>query len=154
VNLITAFIQCESGSRIKKRHNESTLEYTGAIELREPYPFPYAFILHTQATDGDCLDCYILTNRQLFTGSQVSVTPVGVLEMFEDGEPDHKILAAFPNELKASSTEDISAIETFISKVAYQFPDMDFSIGAVRDESVARQMIEDARAYSNGTRSE
>lgn len=57
------------------------------------YPGNYGFIPHTLSGDGDPVDVLITNNRPLFPGSVISVRPVGVLMMEDDGGPDEKIVA-------------------------------------------------------------
>jgi inorganic pyrophosphatase len=83
-NEIEVYIQNLPGSHIKNRHNEATLEHLGKIELVEPYPFAYGFIPGTIAADGDCLDCYLLSDADLMADSLIRCIPIGVLEQFPE----------------------------------------------------------------------
>jgi inorganic pyrophosphatase len=42
------------------------------------------------------VDCYIITKASLPAGALVACEPIGLLEQDEDGEVDHKVLAALP----------------------------------------------------------
>lgn len=92
------FIENEAGSDQKNIFNEKTLEYKKTYQVSRVYPFPYGFIPDTTSGDGDNLDCFILTNKPLKTGTTVDAESIGLMEQVEDGKEDHKILAALPDE--------------------------------------------------------
>lgn len=87
------FTENERGKAIKNIFNERTLEYVESRTVSAPYPYPYGFVTETLSGDGDCLDCFVLTNKPLKTGDAVDVEPIALMEMKEDGEIDHKIIA-------------------------------------------------------------
>jgi inorganic pyrophosphatase len=57
------------------------------------YPGNYGFIPHTLSGDGDPCDVLIANTRALAPGAIISVRPIGVLLMEDDGGPDEKIVA-------------------------------------------------------------
>jgi len=89
-------IENEAGSNRKNAFDEETLTLKSSRTLRASYPFPYGFVIGTRGGDGEAVDCYVLTGQPLKSGSVVVVEPVGLLEQIEEGEIDHKILAALP----------------------------------------------------------
>ena len=90
------FIENEAGSRRKNIYDERTLAHLGTVEVSAAYPFPYGFVLGTIGGDGDAVDCFVLTETPLRSGTIVECEPVGLLEQIEDGEIDHKVLAVLP----------------------------------------------------------
>jgi inorganic pyrophosphatase len=60
------------------------------------YPGDYGFVPGTVAEDGDPLDILCLVNSPSYPGILIYVRPIGVLDMIDQDEPDHKILAV-PN---------------------------------------------------------
>jgi hypothetical protein len=68
------------------------LAHLGAFQLDARYPYPYGFIIGTKSADGESLDCYVATNLPLRSREQMECEAIGVLEVFENGEPDHKVL--------------------------------------------------------------
>jgi inorganic pyrophosphatase len=87
--LIKVFIQNEAGSNRKNYHNEKTLEYRETRLVSCPYPYPYGFILGTDAKDGCNLDVFVITQRRLTTGQILECEVIGLMEQFEDGVEDH-----------------------------------------------------------------
>lgn len=83
----------QPGDKLKKNiFNKKTGAYEKTVDFHITYPYPYGYILDTLASDGDELDCYVITDKKLETGSIIECEPVGMVEYFEDGLPDHKIL--------------------------------------------------------------
>jgi len=142
---IEVYIQNLAGSRVKNRHNEATLVHVGSIELFEPYPFAYGFIPKTIAADGDCLDCYLLSPSDLEVNSLIRCIPIGILEQFENEEPDHKILAVLRGESEKVDPVAIEILRHFISRASQQFTDTSFAAGAVLNQSAAIKLISEAR---------
>lgn len=57
------------------------------------YPGNYGFIPHTLSGDGDPCDVLVANTRAIVPGAIMSVRPVGVLVMEDDGGEDEKIIA-------------------------------------------------------------
>ncbi|AWN36471.1 inorganic diphosphatase [Methylobacterium radiodurans] len=57
------------------------------------YPGNYGFIPHTLSGDGDPCDVLVANTRAIIPGAVISVRPVGVLVMQDDGGEDEKIIA-------------------------------------------------------------
>ncbi|MEE7458171.1 MULTISPECIES: inorganic diphosphatase [Methylobacteriaceae] len=57
------------------------------------YPGNYGFIPHTLSGDGDPCDVLVANTRAIIPGAIISVRPVGVLVMEDDGGEDEKIIA-------------------------------------------------------------
>lgn len=57
------------------------------------YPGDYGFIPSTLSDDGDPLDVLVLVDAPSFSGCVMTVRPIGLLEMLDQGVLDEKILA-------------------------------------------------------------
>jgi len=57
------------------------------------YPGDYGFVPSTLSDDGDPLDVLVLVDAPSFTGCVMTVRPIGVLKMIDQGSEDEKILA-------------------------------------------------------------
>lgn len=144
-NEVEVYIQNLAGSFTKNRHNEVTLEHVGSIELFEPYPFAYGFIPKTIAADGDCLDCYLLSPSDVDVDSLIRCIPIGILDQFENKEPDHKILAVLKGENEKVDPVAIDRLRQFINRASQQFTGTKFVAGAVLNQSAAIKLISEAR---------
>ena len=65
------------------------------------YPGNYGFIPHTLSGDGDPCDVLVANTRAIVPGAVISVRPVGVLIMEDDGGVDEKIIAVPSRKLTA-----------------------------------------------------
>ncbi|TXT55285.1 MAG: Inorganic pyrophosphatase [Candidatus Thorarchaeota archaeon] len=61
-------------------------------------PFDYGFIPQTLDADGDPLDVVLLINQPTFTSCLVHARPIGIMEMYDMGHIDDKIIAVPRNE--------------------------------------------------------
>ena len=107
--LIKVFIQNEAGSNRKNLHNEKTLEYKETKIVSRAYPYPYGFILGTNASDGCNLDVFVITKRSLKSGEIFDCEAIALMEQFEDGVNDHNVLARFADET-VEVTDGIQAV--------------------------------------------
>lgn len=75
----------------KNVFDKKTGHYNKTVDFHLTYPYPYGYILDTLASDGDELDCYIITDQKLEHSSIIECEPIGMVEYFEEGKEDHKI---------------------------------------------------------------
>lgn len=143
---VKVFVTIEKGSYERNLYDERTLEYLGARRLSLPYPYSYGFIPGTNAADGDCLDCYVITEDPLQHGRIVECVPAGLLEMEEDGEEDYKVLATLPRQDVALDQALLEALRDFIYGVFARFPETTVRIGDILSSQEARRYIEQHRA--------
>ena len=108
-------------------------------------PYPYGFILGTRAADGDNVDCYLITTEPLQSGRIVECEPIGLLEQDEDGEVDHKVLAAMPGQAVEVGQALLQELRDFIYAVFAQFPDVDVRVGRLLPREVALRHIQACR---------
>lgn len=92
------FIEVTSNTDQRPIYDEKTLRYQKTIKVNRPYPYAYGFIFDTISVDGSNLDCYMITTKELKSGTVIEAEPIGMVEYFEDGQEDHKIFMAFPDE--------------------------------------------------------
>jgi inorganic pyrophosphatase len=90
---VTVFVENEAGSSIKHHHDEQALRLLFTEQVARPYPFAYGFVPGTTGPDGDCVDCFVITDRVLGTGDQIECTVVAFMEQVEAGERDHNLIA-------------------------------------------------------------
>jgi inorganic pyrophosphatase len=109
---IRVFVQNEAGSSRKNHHDEKTLTFRYRRPVSHAYPFPYGFIIGTDADDGCNVDCFVITDRVLKSGQIVECEPIGLMEQVEDGIADHNVLARLVGE-HAKVTE---AVETALTE--------------------------------------
>jgi inorganic pyrophosphatase len=99
----------------KGSHNKYEIDKkTGLIKLDRanynsaPYPFDYGFVPQTYWEDGDALDVMVLSTFPLFPGALVSVRPVALMEMTDDGDSDHKIVGVPVDDRRWDDVKDVN----------------------------------------------
>jgi len=141
-SMIKVFIQNEAGSNQKHLHDEKTLEYKHAVTVPRPYPFPYGFILDTTSEDGDNLDCFVITEQPLKTGSIVECEPIALLEQIEDSEEDHNVLAALLGEAPEIDSAMMDTFRDFVSHVFDYVPGKEIAVGRLLPREAAEAQIQ------------
>lgn len=135
------FIENEAGKKLKNIFDEKALVYKNTVEVSAPYPFPYGFILNTTSGDGDNLDCFVLTDKALKAGQVIDVEPLGMLEMFEDEELDHKIIARLKNTPNTLDEDAKKEIVSFLNAVFAHVPNKRVELGEFGDVNTANKLI-------------
>jgi Inorganic pyrophosphatase len=143
--VIKVLIQVAAGSREKNYYNEKTLEYKETRHGSQLYPYPYGFIVGTATADGDAVDCYLITREKLKSGEIVECEPIGLLELDEDGEVDHKVLAIIPGHEIELSAGVLKELQEFIQALFSDYPDMTVRIGPLRSREAALHYIQESR---------
>jgi inorganic pyrophosphatase len=140
--MIKVLIQVAAGSRDRNTYNEKTLEYKGTHRVSRPYPYPYGFIIGTSTEDGDGVDCYLITNDRLKSGSIVECEPIGLLKQDEAGEVDHKVLATIPGQNIELGQGLLEELQDFIYSVFAAFPEVRVSVGPILPRAAALDHIQ------------
>lgn len=143
--MIKVCIEVDAGSFEKNLYNEKTLEYQETRQVSRPYPYPYGFILGTTAEEGDNVDCYIITHDSLKSGTIVECEPIGLLEQDEDGEVDHKVIAALPGQDVEAGEELLEELRDFIHAVFARYPYMVVRVGHILPREAALNHIQACR---------
>lgn len=139
------FVENAAGSMIKNSYDEQSLTLLRSDPVSSPYPFAYGFVLDTLSGDGDCLDCFVITEKPLQSGTIVDCNPLHLLEQIEDGEIDHKILAVVDHREKNLPADAVGKIRTFIGQVFSHIPGKDMQLGRLLDAAAAQRYIENCR---------
>jgi inorganic pyrophosphatase len=138
-------IENEAGSRIKNTYDEQTLAFVSNAKVSAAYPYPYGFAIGTRSGDGDAVDCFVLTDRPLAAGTVVECEPIGLLEQIEDGEIDHKVLAALPGTSRPLDEATLAKLTAFIAAVFAHVPGKKMSIGRLLDRQAADAYLAQCR---------
>jgi inorganic pyrophosphatase len=78
-------------------------------------------------------------------GDIVECEPIGLLEQIEDGQIDHKVLAALPGEAVEVSSELLAELRDFIYAVFSQLPEVSIRIGRILPREAALSHIQEFR---------
>lgn len=126
---VQAVIEIPAGTTAKREYNYDTNEFPLDIKNGKPryvdfmgYPGNYGFIPSTlmdpeQGGDGDALDIIVLS-QPLTIGQAVSVTPIAVIQLIDNGEIDDKLMAVpTKDDLKTIQATTLAEMETNYSAV-------------------------------------
>jgi inorganic pyrophosphatase len=102
------FIEQNSEPNKKNVFDKATGKYSKTVDFHLTYPYAYGYILDTLASDGDELDCYIITEQKFEHSAVIECEPIGMVEYFEDGEADHKMFVVPAGEV-GTVTEDVKS---------------------------------------------
>lgn len=138
------FIENEAGSDQKNIYDEKTLVYRKSYTVSRKYPYPYGFILNTTSGDGDNLDCFIITNQAIKTGTIVEGDAIGLMEQTDDGEVDDNVLAVLPHERVEVTLEVKETLTEFISHVFDHKSEKQITAGRFLSKEVAEQRIQES----------
>jgi len=138
-------IENEAGSRTKHTYDERTLALVGSAAVSAAYPYAYGFAIGTRSGDGDAVDCFVLGETPLASGRVVECEPLALLEQIEDGEVDHKVLAAPVGEAAAVDDAVLERITAFVRGVFAHVPGKSMQIGRLLDRQAAVDFLERCR---------
>lgn len=100
------FIEQTCEPNKKNVFDKQTGEYQKTVDFHLTYPYAYGYILNTLASDGDELDCYVITDQKFAHSKMIECEPIGMVEYFEDGQADHKIFVV-PKGEEGVVTEEV-----------------------------------------------
>ena len=91
VNLV---VEIPAGSRNKYEFcsEAGVMALDRVLHSSVRYPFDYGFIPNTLADDGAPLDAMVIMDEPTFAGCLIKARPIGVLDMYDCGAYDGKIL--------------------------------------------------------------
>lgn len=89
-----ALVEIPKGSKVKYEMDKETglLMVDRILYASIHYPANYGFIPQTLGDDGDPLDILVLMQEEVVPMSLLTVRPVGMMHMVDEGENDEKIL--------------------------------------------------------------
>ena len=93
--LVTAVIEIPRGAVNKYEYDETVDEIRLDRVLHAPmfYPTDYGFLPETRSPDGDHLDIMVLVSQPTFPGCVLTARPISLLDMYDEGGQDWKVLA-------------------------------------------------------------
>lgn len=112
-------------------HNKYEIDKdTGLIKLDRvnysaaTYPCDYGFVPQTLWDDGDALDVIVLTTNPIPPGILVTVRPIGIMQMTDDGKSDDKVIAVPTEDIRFDHVQDIEDVNKHTLKELHHFFEM------------------------------
>ena len=92
--VVNIVVEIPAGSRNKYEYcsEAGIMALDRVLHSSVRYPFDYGFIPNTLADDGAPLDAMVIMDEPTFAGCLIKARPIGVLDMYDCGEYDGKLL--------------------------------------------------------------
>ncbi|MDP4586078.1 MAG: inorganic diphosphatase [Microbacteriaceae bacterium] len=118
-----AVIEIPKGSRNKYEvdHKTGRVFLDRVLFTTFVYPTDYGFFENTLGLDGDPVDVLVLLDYPLFPGVGLTVRPVAVFNMTDDGGSDAKVIAVLEKDPRWAHIQDIDDIPEFTKKEIEHF---------------------------------
>jgi len=118
-----AVIEIPKGSRVKYEvdHETGRVHLDRVLYTAFGYPTNYGFFEHTLGDDGDPVDVLVLLDYELYPGSGLTVRPVGVFNMTDDGGGDAKVIGVIAKDPRWDWVQDVDDIPEFTRKEIEHF---------------------------------
>lgn len=121
--VIEAIIEIPMGTKnkyeIDKARNRIKLDRVLYSEMT--YPAEYGYIEHSLAEDDDPLDILVIASTKTFPGCIVDARIIGSLDMIDNDEKDHKIIAVMHKDPRFSHIHDITDIHEHMKREIKHF---------------------------------
>ena len=119
----TAVIEIPKGSKVKYEvdHETGRLALDRVLFTGFGYPTNYGFFDNTLGLDGDPVDVLVLHEETFYPTSLVSVRPVGVFNMTDDGGSDAKVIAVLAKDPRWDWIQDVNDVPEFQRKEIEHF---------------------------------
>lgn len=110
-----------SGNKYELDKKTGLIKLDRVMKTAQVFPFDYGFVPQTWWHDGDPLDVMVLTTYPLLPGVVAEVRPVGIMEMDDSGEVDHKIIAVPVDDPRWDTVTDIQEVNPWFKKEVTHF---------------------------------
>ena len=158
-DLIYAVIETPKGEENKYEYDvgKRAIVLDRVLYSAMHYPGDYGFIPRTLDEDGDPLDVLVLVSSPTFPGCIMSVRPVGLLRMLDEGKEDDKILAVPDDDPRYKSYRDTTSLpQHILQEIAYMFENYKVLEGKVTKvlgwtnaEAAKRTIVRCQQTYKN-----
>jgi len=120
---VNAVIEIPRGQTNKYEYDKQLNVFRLDRNLYSPvhYPGDYGFVPSTLSADGDPLDVLVLVDAPSFAGCVMTVRPIGVLKMIDQGSEDEKILAVGLNNPVYHDVNDYTQLYPHLMKEIEHF---------------------------------
>ncbi len=147
-NLVTAVVEIPQDSVNKYEYDKVLHVFRLDRNLYSPvhYPGDYGFIPCTLASDGDPLDIMILGDAPSFPGCVLTVRPVGLFRMLDQGIEDEKVIAFAAGNPTFSQIENYTSVYPQILREVEHFFSIYKDLEGKRTQAIGWDDVEAARS--------
>lgn len=146
-----AIVEIPKGSKCKYEFDKVTglIRLDRVLSTSTHYPHCYGFIPLTHCEDGDALDVLVLCSEMLAPMTIVECRPIGVLEMYDGGKVDPKIIAVAISDPNYNMYEDVRQLPQHVCDEIRHFFDVYKNLehkrvltGDIDDSTKAKQVLQ------------
>ncbi len=111
--VIEAIIEIPMGTKNKYEIDKARgrIKLDRVLYSQMTYPAEYGYIENTLAEDNDPLDILVMASTKTFPGCIVDARVIGSLDMIDNGEKDHKIIAVMDSDPRFSHVHELEDIQ-------------------------------------------
>lgn len=160
---LEAIIEIPAGSKVKYELDKDTglLRVDRILYSSVRYPANYGFIPQTYCEDNDPLDVLVLCQENVLPMSIMTVRPIGLMKMIDQGEPDDKVIAVHCDDPEYNSYTSIKQLPQHrIKELRAFFEDYkalegkEVKVGEFFDFDEAEKAVESAMALYQAKKAE
>lgn len=110
--IVEAVIEIPMGTKNKYEidKEKGRIKLDRVLYSEMTYPAEYGYIEHTLAEDNDPLDILVLASTKTFPGCIVDARVIGYLDMVDNDEKDHKIIAVMDKDPRFEDIDEIKDV--------------------------------------------
>jgi inorganic pyrophosphatase len=153
---VDVIIEIPQGSRNKYEMDQKSgrIRLDRMLFTSTRYPLDYGFFPGTLAEDGDPLDAMVWLDEPTFPGCLVTVRPVAVFWMLDEGGPDAKVLTVPAGDPRMAGVRDLEDVPPhFAAEISHFFniykelePGKSSDVRGWQDRTAAERVIKEAEA--------
>jgi len=159
---VEAIVEVPMGSRNKYEMDPKSgrIRLDRMLFTSTRYPMDYGFITETLAEDGEPLDALVWLEEPSFPGCLVTVRPIAVFWMQDEGGPDAKVLTVASHDLRMDGIQDLEDVPAHLTAEIGHFfdiykelePGKSSDVRGWEDLAAAERVIRDAQARFKSSR--
>jgi inorganic pyrophosphatase len=156
---VDVVIEIPRGSRNKYEmdHQTGRIRLDRMLFTSTVYPLDSGFIDNTLAEDGDPLDALVWLDDPTFPGCLVTVRPVAVFWMTDEGGPDAKVLTVPAADPRRGGVRDLADVPPYLTAEIGHFfdiykelePGKSTDVRGWMDRTEAERVIKEAQARAS-----
>ncbi len=110
--IVEAIIEIPMGTKNKYEIDKAKgrIKLDRVLYSEMTYPAEYGYIENTLAEDNDPLDILVLASTKTFPGCIVDARVIGYLDMIDNDEKDHKIIAVMDKDPRFEDIDEIKDV--------------------------------------------
>jgi len=114
---VDVLVEVPMGSRNKYEMDQKSgrIRLDRMLFTSTRYPLDYGFITGTLAEDEEPLDALVWLEEPTFPGCLVTVRPVAVFWMLDEGKPDAKVLTVVSHDLRMDGIQDLQDVPAYMT---------------------------------------